>query len=649
MSDIKVNLGKVSFVPRGKWNSSTKYDALDVVSINGQSYVARDISTGVDPTTDTQQKFWYLLADKGQQGPKGDTGPQGPQGIQGLQGPQGPTGPTGPQGPKGDMDLSKIKVGGRNLIIRNGELVGKMVDQNGGIASWDGSSVIQSAITVSPGEPLTMSGTTGGDNTFRYAFYDNAGKTIIRSYTFVNPATTVIAPAGAVAFRVSYPQSAQVKVERGNVATDWTPAPEDVSNNVDSKINSLSVGGRNLLLGTSKGFTGVGDGSAAGTFDAQGGIYYLAGGKTLSDLYNQYGSSGYLTLSFDWVASGSTISGTFNSEWKSVPWVGIGSAGAISISPTNTSGHYKITVPLNTSGYSTGAVNGIRFRQDNLQGNVTIKNLKLEAGNVATDWTPAPEDADSAYLNKSGDTMTGTLIAPQVIANDLLTGFHNVVQVPTTTTKIIDLINNDFIKSRGFWKEQTFIAYNTVFSDAPTNDSYSIIKLATRGLARTYVEYSDLSGNVWHTTATGTALNRWVKQANDSEVVHNTGTDTIAGDKTFTGKVMIGGGNYQTPVSATVNYLGSTISFMRIGNQVTFTSSTSSFTSDVAIGMTSGVIPVGFRPALQQNVNANGQAKGGAFFSFDGAGGVYSYTTYPSGTQPRVSGTYITADAWPNT
>ena len=119
------------------------------------------------------------------------------------------------------------------------------------------------------------------------------------------------------------------------------------------------------------------------------------------------------------------------------------------------------------------------------------------------------------------------------------------------------------------------------------------------------------------------------------------------GDKTFTGKVMIGGGNYQTTTSATTNYFGSTISFIRIGNQVTFTSSISSFTSDVAIGNASGVIPVGFRPALQQNVNANGQAKSGAFFSFDGAGAIYSYATYSSGTQPRVSGSYITTDAWP--
>lgn len=306
---------------------------------------------------------------------KGDQGIQGPIGPVGPTGPTGPVGPAGPQGPKGDMDLSQITVGGRNLIVRTGELVGKMIGQDGELADWDSySAVTQATIKVSPGEPLTMSGTTGGDNTFRYAFYDNTGKTIMRSYVdHLSPATTVIAPAESETFRISYPRASQVKLERGNVPTDWSPAPEDV---------------------------------------------------------------------------------------------------------------------------------------------------------------------DSTYVKKSGDTMTGYLTVPRVTATDFIAGFHNVIQVPDTTTKVIDLINNDFIKGLGYWKEQTFISYNTALSDAPTNDMYSIIKLATRGTNRTYVEYSDLSGNVWHTTATGSTLNPWVKQANDAEVVHKTGNETIAGDKSFTSPII---------------------------------------------------------------------------------------------------------------
>lgn len=167
-------------------------------------------------------------------GDKGDTGPQGPQG------PQGPKGDTGPQGPKGDMDLSQIKVGGRNLIVRTGELAGYIVGSTGNIDSLSGSATMQNPITVKPGDQLTMSGTAAGSETlFRYGFYDASGNLVMRAFVQVTNVTTVTAPTGSSTFRISYPQSAQVKLERGNIATDWTPAPEDVDSTYLKKTNQL--------------------------------------------------------------------------------------------------------------------------------------------------------------------------------------------------------------------------------------------------------------------------------------------------------------------------------------------------------------------------------------------------------------------------
>lgn len=105
--------------------------------------------------------------------------------------------------------------------------------------------------------------------------------------------------------------------------------------------------------------------------------------------------------------------------------------------------------------------------------------------------------------------------------------------------------------------------------------------------------------------------------------------------------------NYKNTASTTANYFGATISFMRIGKLVTFTSGVSAFSSNVNAGLTSGVIPNGFKPALQQNVSAANQSSASNFFSFDDGGGIYSYGTYSSGAQPRISGTYITTDSWP--
>lgn len=116
---------------------------------------------------------------------------------------------------------------GRNLIVRSGELKDKIIGSDGKIESFMNASVTPAIITVTQGDQLTMHGTNGGDNLFRYAFYDEAGNTIIRKFISVTEVTTVDAPAKATTFRISYPTASQVKLERGNKATPWLPAPED--------------------------------------------------------------------------------------------------------------------------------------------------------------------------------------------------------------------------------------------------------------------------------------------------------------------------------------------------------------------------------------------------------------------------------------
>ena len=172
--------------------------------------------------------------------------------------------------------------------------------------------------------------------------------------------------------------------------------------------SQIEVGGRNLLLGTGNSITGVGNNTDNQVLNG----YNLAGGKKLADLYKQYGPSGHLTLSFDWAASGDNISGQFIPQWNNIPWTGLSDAGDIKPSSTNKSGHYQSTVQLNYDGYSTGVATGVGFRLNNMQGSLTISNMKLEAGNIATDWTPAPEDLENADSDnkptdanvKSGDS-----------------------------------------------------------------------------------------------------------------------------------------------------------------------------------------------------------------------------------------------------
>lgn len=54
-------LGKVGVVPKGEYNSSTQYERLDIVTYNGQSYMAKAETVGNLPTNIT---YWLLLVQK---------------------------------------------------------------------------------------------------------------------------------------------------------------------------------------------------------------------------------------------------------------------------------------------------------------------------------------------------------------------------------------------------------------------------------------------------------------------------------------------------------------------------------------------------------------------------------------------------------
>ena len=64
-------LGKVSVVPRGDYNASTTYYALDIVGYNGGSYLAMKEVTGVTPSND--QVNWMQLSGPGLPGVDGVT------------------------------------------------------------------------------------------------------------------------------------------------------------------------------------------------------------------------------------------------------------------------------------------------------------------------------------------------------------------------------------------------------------------------------------------------------------------------------------------------------------------------------------------------------------------------------------------------
>ena len=75
---------------RGAYRSDQDYDRLDVVTLDGSSYIARHGSPGACPG-----EGWRILASAGATGPQGIAGPKGDRGPRGLTGEAGPKGTPG--------------------------------------------------------------------------------------------------------------------------------------------------------------------------------------------------------------------------------------------------------------------------------------------------------------------------------------------------------------------------------------------------------------------------------------------------------------------------------------------------------------------------------------------------------------------------
>jgi len=131
--------------------------------------------------------------------------------------------------------LEVPEIGGRNLLVMAEAEKDKMISPEGNIETYAGSYLMKDFIPVTSGENLIFQrwGTQviegqAPDDLFRYAYYDLNRNLIKRNTAGYEEVTRDTVPNNASWVRVSYPSNLQVKLERGTVPTDWTPAPEDV-------------------------------------------------------------------------------------------------------------------------------------------------------------------------------------------------------------------------------------------------------------------------------------------------------------------------------------------------------------------------------------------------------------------------------------
>lgn len=170
------------------------------------------------------------------------------------------------------------------------------------------------------------------------------------------------------------------------------------------EFDNLQIGGRNLLLKTKTSKQVVGNN---GTNQCMT-LY------TLSTHSWAHLDPGEYMISAD-ISYEGTISGKFAFQRDYKPW-GFTPSASKNFADIITDSKRKAHVEFCVTNAYVGAHKGLAVRFDNVQGTVTFSNIKLEKGNKATTWSPAPEDlldtatASTTYTTKSEFTQTANEI-----------------------------------------------------------------------------------------------------------------------------------------------------------------------------------------------------------------------------------------------
>lgn len=169
----------------------------------------------------------------------------------------------------------------------------------------------------------------------------------------------------------------------------------DISSNnylklmVETAVDDVQVGGRNYLLGTGKAYVAESDGSARTWLFP----WKCADEDTAHSLYGKT-----ITISFDYdqaITSGA-FTLAFHHTWGTVKRFSAGTAAG-----QRFEGTFDLPVP---DAFAENNPDVVIYIDGTWNGSVTFRNLKMEIGNKATDWTPAPEDGyKSSYIEIRDD------------------------------------------------------------------------------------------------------------------------------------------------------------------------------------------------------------------------------------------------------
>lgn len=366
--------------PTGIWSAGVP------VVPNGKYLWCQKITTYTDGSHDYEYSV-SRTGDKGEQGipglqgiqgEKGDQGIQGPQGIKGDTGPQGPQGVKGTDGKNGTSSYFHIKYsndGGKTFTANNGETVG---------------TYIGTCTDYNSGDPTTVSSYTWAKIKGEQGIQGNTGATgkgvKSTAVSYQASASATSAPTGTWSDS-PVTTSASLPYMWTRTIITYTDNTTSTSYSVGCTPEGVSVGGRNYALKTSKEWSEYWTPSSGTN---------ICRSICVVSIPNTFKSGAVFTttIEVEWTnfsASGGTFSiwmqGSQDGGWNySNPFT----YNLLNIN--STSGSKVFTVTNKWNGEATNYEIAFRCDYSSGSGKLRWRRLKVESGNKATDWSPAPED-----------------------------------------------------------------------------------------------------------------------------------------------------------------------------------------------------------------------------------------------------------------
>lgn len=256
---------------------------------------------------------------------------------------------------------------------------------------------------------------------------------------------------------------------------------------------------------------------------------------------------------------------------------------------------------------------------------------------------------DSTVVHNTGN---------ETIAGDkTFTGLSTFAQPINGSLKTRDVPFTDFndvaknmVKYAGTW----FVKTQSIIGSPIANYYTVTVTPAVADVGSGYIELVPIGvGSVskYIAVVSFQTLSAWKTFAFNDGVVHNSGTETVNGDKTFTGNNSFKGVQVLAQ-SATVEFpmwYGSKMKATRFGNMVSLAYSTAP-NQDIPSGVTSiETIPFGFRPTFDWYMNQGGvSTSGGSAVMITKNGNLSVYGPVSVAYPYTMNATYFTNDTFQN-